>query len=64
LQDALVILFFMHVISRPHQDRCGWLFWLAILITFTLSDELSRGDLFKPVATWVILPLLSRNRHA
>ena len=42
----LVILFFMHVRYMPGLTKIvvvAGFFWLAILITFTLSDEFSRG---------------------
>src|ERR1700722_343326 len=49
---SLVILFFMHVKYQKGLTRiaiiCAF-FWLAIMITFTLSDELTR--------TWEINPL-------
>ena len=41
----LVILFFMHVKYMPGLTKIvvvAGFFWLAILITFTLSDEFSR----------------------
>ena len=43
---SLVILFFMHAKYQPGLTRiaiiCAF-FWLAIMMTLTLSDELSRG---------------------
>jgi cytochrome c oxidase subunit 4 len=42
----LVVLFFMHVKYMPGLTKIvviAGFFWLAILITFTLSDEFSRG---------------------
>jgi cytochrome c oxidase subunit 4 len=41
----LVILFFMHVKYSPHLTKLAILaafFWLALLLTFTLSDVLTR----------------------
>lgn len=48
---ALVVLYFMHV---RYSSRLTWLFvgagifWLAILLVFTLSDYLTRGHLTNP----------------
>jgi len=45
VKASLVILFFMHLL---HSSRASWLavlaglFWLAILMTLTLSDYLTR----------------------
>jgi cytochrome c oxidase subunit IV len=42
----LVVLFFMHVKYASGMTRLviiAGIFWLAIMITFTLADELSRG---------------------
>jgi cytochrome c oxidase subunit 4 len=42
---TLVVLFFMHVKYNKGLSRIvliGALFWLGIMITFTLSDELTR----------------------
>jgi cytochrome c oxidase subunit 4 len=41
----LVILFFMHVLHSPRLTKLALLaafFWLALLLTFTLSDVLTR----------------------
>ncbi len=41
----LVILFFMHVLYSPRLTKLALLaafFWLALLLTFTLSDVLTR----------------------
>jgi cytochrome c oxidase subunit 4 len=50
----LVVLFFMHVRWATGLTRilvlCGF-FWLAIMITFTLSDELTRSWEINP-ASW------------
>ena len=43
---TFVILFFMHVKYQPGLTRIAILcafFWLGIMITLTLSDELTRG---------------------
>ena len=51
IKATLVILFFMHVY---YGSRLTWIvlatgfFWLAVLITFTMSDVLSRGWLSLP----------------
>lgn len=46
IKMSLVVLFFMHVRWATGLTRilvlCGF-FWLAIMITFTLSDELTRS---------------------
>jgi len=46
IKMTLVILFFMHVKYQPGLTRiaiiCAF-FWLGIMITLTLSDELTRG---------------------
>jgi cytochrome c oxidase subunit 4 len=46
IKMLLVVLFFMHVRWATGLTRilvlCGF-FWLAIMITFTLSDELTRS---------------------
>jgi cytochrome c oxidase subunit 4 len=47
VKAALVILIFMHML---YSSRLTWifaaagLFWLAILIVYTLQDYLTRGD--------------------
>jgi len=51
IKAALVILIFMHV---AYSSRLTWvfasagLFWLAILIAYTLQDYLTRGDVPVP----------------
>jgi cytochrome c oxidase subunit IV len=43
---TLVVLFFMHVKYSPRLTQvtiAGGLFWLAIMITLTLSDFMTRG---------------------
>ncbi len=56
----LVILFFMHVKYSPGLTRLvitAGFFWLAIMITLTLSDELTRGWTGTPQPWSVMLPL-------
>jgi cytochrome c oxidase subunit IV len=46
IKMLLVMLFFMHLKYSPrltHLVIMAAFFWLALLITFTLSDELTRG---------------------
>jgi cytochrome c oxidase subunit 4 len=46
LKATLVVLFFMHVKYSPRLTQIvivGGLFWLAIMIVFTLSDFMTRG---------------------
>lgn len=59
---TLVVLFFMHVKYNKGLSRIvlvGAVFWLGIMITFTLSDELTRGWGVNPQA-WAgaILPVV------
>lgn len=61
IKMSLVILFFMHVKYNKGLTRIvivGAFFWLGIMMTFMLADELSRS--WTPtVSTWnTILPLL------
>ena len=45
-KGALVMLFFMHLVERPGLFRVvavAGFFWLAILLTLTLSDVATRG---------------------
>jgi cytochrome c oxidase subunit 4 len=62
---ALVILFFMHVKYQKGLTRlaivCAF-FWLGIMITFTLSDELTRTWEINPLPWSVIAPFLSHLR--
>lgn len=66
IKMSLVILFFMHVKYQPGLTRlaiiCAF-FWLGIMMTLTLSDELSRGWEINP-SPWnalvLHLPHLSR----
>jgi len=49
IKALLVVLFFMHV--RYESQRMAWVFvvagffWLAILLTLTMTDYVSRGSL-------------------
>ncbi len=55
----LVILFFMHVKYQPGLTRLAILcafFWLGIMITLTLSDELTRGWEMNPTPWNSLLP--------
>jgi cytochrome c oxidase subunit 4 len=57
----LVVLYFMHVKYSPGLTRLvvvAGFFWLAILITLTLSDELSRGWTENAHPWSVLLPFL------
>jgi cytochrome c oxidase subunit 4 len=59
---SLVVLFFMHVKYNKGLSRIvlvGAIFWLGIMITFTLSDELTRNWGVPPQA-WpgTILPVI------
>ena len=59
----LVVLFFMHVKYSPGLTRLviiAGFFWLAILIAFTLSDELTRHWSPAPGPWSVLLPILPR----
>jgi cytochrome c oxidase subunit IV len=68
IKMLLVVLFFMHVRWATGLTRilvlCGF-FWLAIMITFTLGDELTRGWQINPqgwtgTTTQMIVPLARR----
>jgi cytochrome c oxidase subunit 4 len=52
IKMSLVILFFMHVKYQPGLTRiaiiCAF-FWLGIMMTLTLSDELTRTWEFNPL---------------
>lgn len=53
IKASLVVWFFMHVNRSSSLTRLfvfAGLFWLAILLVFTLSDYFSRGWL--PLARW------------
>jgi cytochrome c oxidase subunit IV len=57
----LVILFFMHVKYSSGLTRLVILagfFWFAILVTLTLSDELTRNWTPSPLPWSVLLPLI------
>jgi cytochrome c oxidase subunit IV len=58
----LVILFFMHVKYQKGLTRiaiiCAF-FWLAIMITFTLSDEMTRTWEMNPLPWSMLLPFVS-----
>ncbi len=57
----LVVLFFMHVKYSPGLTRLivvAGFFWLALLIAFTLADELTRRWTPDPGPWGAILPFL------
>lgn len=59
----LVVLFFMHVKYAAGLTRIAILagfFWLLIMITLTLSDELTRGWEIVSHGWSVIIPLILR----
>jgi cytochrome c oxidase subunit 4 len=59
----LVVLFFMHVKYSPGLTRLviiAGFFWLALLIAFTLSDELTRHWTPESGPWSVLLPILPR----
>jgi cytochrome c oxidase subunit 4 len=52
LKGSLVVWFFMDVRRSSSMTKlfvCAGFFWLAILLTFVLSDYLSRGWLPRPI---------------
>lgn len=57
----LVVLFFMHVKYSTGLTRiviiCGF-FWLGIMITLSLSDELTRGWELNPAGWGGVIPFL------
>jgi cytochrome c oxidase subunit 4 len=61
IKMSLVILFFMHVKYQPGLTRlaiiCAF-FWLGIMMTLTLSDELSRGWEINPSPWNALMPHL------
>jgi cytochrome c oxidase subunit 4 len=65
IKMSLVILFFMHVKYQPGLTRiaiiCAF-FWLGIMMTLTLSDELSRGWEMNP-APWGTGALIPHIAH-
>ncbi len=51
IKASLVVWFFMHVRNSSSMTRLfvvAGLFWMAILIVFTVSDYISRGWLPRP----------------
>jgi cytochrome c oxidase subunit 4 len=59
----LVVLFFMHVKYSPGLTRLviiAGFFWLAILVAFTLSDELTRHWTPESGPWSVLLPFLPK----
>jgi cytochrome c oxidase subunit IV len=57
----LVILFFMHVKYSPGLTKIVVLagfFWLAIMVSLSLADELTRGWTPSPAPWSVFLPVL------
>ncbi len=57
----LVVLFFMHVKYSPGLTRlviAAGALWLAIMVAFTLADELSRGWTDKALPWNVLMPFL------
>jgi cytochrome c oxidase subunit 4 len=53
-KGLLVVLFFMHLAHSSHRTQvvaAAGLLWLVIMITFTLSDVLTRGWMARP-AGW------------
>jgi cytochrome c oxidase subunit 4 len=51
IKGTLVVWFFMHVRESTSMTRLfvfAGLFWMSILIVFTMSDYISRGWLPKP----------------
>lgn len=59
---TLVVLFFMHVKYNKGLTRIvliGAVFWLGIMITFTLADELTRHwEIYPQAWTGMILPVV------
>jgi cytochrome c oxidase subunit 4 len=59
IKMTLVILFFMHVKYQPGLTRlaiiCAF-FWLGIMMTLTLSDELTRSWEMNPKPWSVLMP--------
>jgi cytochrome c oxidase subunit IV len=52
IKGTLVVWFFMDVRRSSSMTKlfvCAGFFWLAILLTFVLSDYLSRGWLPRPI---------------
>lgn len=61
IKMLLVVLFFMHVKYATGLTRiviiCGF-FWLGIMITLSLSDELTRGWEINPAGWTSVIPFL------
>lgn len=61
IKMLLVVLFFMHVKYATGLTRvviiCGF-FWLGIMITLSLSDELTRGWEINPAGWGGLIPFL------
>lgn len=66
IKMLLVILFFMHVKYHPGLTRiaivCAF-FWLGIMMTLTLSDELTRGWEMNPSPWNALIPHISYLPH-
>jgi cytochrome c oxidase subunit 4 len=63
IKMTLVVLFFMHVKYATGLTRIVILagfFWLAIMVTLSCADELSRGWEIVPKSWNMIIPLVSR----
>jgi|HubBroStandDraft_3_1064219.scaffolds.fasta_scaffold943864_1 cytochrome c oxidase subunit 4 len=59
IKMTLVILFFMHVKYQPGLTRLAILcafFWLGIMMTLTLTDELTRGWEIRAMPWNVLMP--------
>ena len=61
IKMLLVVLFFMHVKYAHGLTKvviiCGF-FWLGIMITLSLSDELTRGWEINPAGWTSVIPFL------
>jgi cytochrome c oxidase subunit IV len=65
IKMLLVVLFFMHIKWAKGLTRIAVIagfFWLGIMVTFTLADELTRRWEINPV-TWLGSMLLPLARH-
>jgi cytochrome c oxidase subunit 4 len=63
IKMLLVVLFFMHVKYATNLTKViimAGFFWLAIMMTFTLSDELTRSWQINPAPWGMIFPFVSR----
>lgn len=67
IKMMLVVLFFMHVkwtTGMPRVVMVAAVFWLAIMMAFTVADEISRGwTPFGHPWTSAILPLVPHLSH-